>query len=142
MRELLTSVREFGARIISHVFFVAVGVVGGILGIVDAVSAAVVKPGTTPFSIPFWIWLFMLVGGFLVAVTWAFHDVRMERDAVKGEIERRFSAIRYALQRETIDYRVILCPDGTRSIEAGIRLKNNSAEYVRYEMEHMEVVLE
>jgi hypothetical protein len=77
-----------------------------------------------------------------VAITWAFHDVRMERDAARDEIERRFSAVRNAHQREAIDYRINLEPDGTCSVEPGLRLKNNSAEYLRYEMEDMAAVIE
>jgi hypothetical protein len=77
-----------------------------------------------------------------VAIVWGFHDVRMERNVAQDELESRFLALRYALQRGALDYRIELSPDGTCSIEVGLRLTNNSADYLRYEIESINVVIE
>jgi hypothetical protein len=144
VREAWASIREFGRKIIRRWYFVAVGVVGGILGIVNAVAAAATKPGTTPFSVPLWVWLSMLAGGFLVAIIWAFHDVRIERDAAKAEMTRRFDALRYALKfSDPIDCHTHLAGDGTiGDVEISFTLTNNSEEYLRYELEEATAVIQ
>jgi hypothetical protein len=65
-----------------------------------------------------------------------------DRDAARTDTERRFAALRYALRRENIDYRMNLEPDGTWSIEVGLRLQNTSDAYLRYEVEQMAVVIQ
>jgi len=69
-------------------------------------------------------------------------DVRTERDAAKDEIERRFSALRYALRRSSIDYNVALRPDGSRNVQVTLNLANDSDEHLRYEMEHIAVFID
>lgn len=140
MHDVLVSLGEFCRKTVGHWYAAGVGLIGGVLGLASTLYAEA-KPKANPL-VPLWIWLPLLAGGLLVAIIWAFHDVLMERNAARNEVERRFSALRYALQREAIDYRMNLCPDGTWSVEAGLRLKNNSSEYVRYEMEQMNVVIE
>lgn len=140
MHDVLISAGEFCRKTVSHWYAVGIGVIGGILGLASTLYAEA-KPKAHPL-VPLWIWLPLLAGGFLVAIVWAFHDVRMERDTAKDEIENRFSALRYALQREAIDYRINLAPDATWSVEVGLRLKNNSDEYLRYEIGGMNVVIE
>ncbi len=50
--------------------------------------------------------------------------------------------MRYALQRERIDYNLRLEPDGTWSVQVGLILRNTSGEHLRYEIEQMEVIIE
>jgi hypothetical protein len=144
VREAWASAREFGRKIIRHFIAVAVGVFGGILGIVDAVSAAAAKPKTTPFSIPLWVWLSLLAGGFLVAIFRAFHDVRMERDAAKAEVKRRDGALRYALSFDsTIASDTHVRRPGVGDVVVIFQLQNNSPdEYLRYEYEEVTVLIE
>lgn len=144
MREVWASVREFGRKIIRHFIAVAVGVIGGILGIVDALSAAAAKPKTTPFTIPLWVWLSLLAGGFLLAIFRAFHDVRMERDAAKAEVTRRDSELRYALSfGTTIASDTHIRRPGVGDVGIIFELQNNSPdEYLRYEYEEATVLIE
>jgi hypothetical protein len=139
MFAMLASLREFGRRVTGHVYSFVVGVIGGVLGLASAIYAEA-RPGSASL-VPLWVWLPLLAGGFLLAIFRTFHDVRIQRDAAKDEIERRFSAMRYALQRGGIDYHLNLNPDGTWDIEVGLKLANNSAEYLRYEIEDMAVIL-
>jgi hypothetical protein len=69
-------------------------------------------------------------------------EIEQIRKAAKDELERFVSTMRYALHREAIDYHINLEPDGTCSVQVGLRLKNNSDVYLRYEIEHMDVVIE
>jgi hypothetical protein len=144
--EVLVSLREFSIKVGHHIYALVVGVIGGVLGLVSAIYADTqptpAPPKAAPPLVPLWIWLPLLAGGFLVAIFRAFHDVRVERDAARDEIERRFAAMRYALQRSGIDYHLNLDPGGTWSVEVGLKLTNNSAEYLRYEMEDMAVDIE
>jgi len=150
MRGVLASLREFCGKVARRWYAVGIGVTGGILGIVDAVSAAAAKPKTAPFSVPLWLWLPLLAGGFLVAIIWAFHDVRMERedmrtqrDAAKAEIERRFDALRYALSIENIGTHTDVGPDGTTGdVAITFVHRNNSPEYLRYEIEDADVIIQ
>ena len=82
MRDFLASLWEFALKLISHVYVVVVAVVGGILGIVSGVGSDFQTPGASPL-VPLWVWLPLFGIGYGVAVIWAFHDVRMERDAVQ-----------------------------------------------------------
>src|SRR6266487_2495966 len=140
MHDALISLGEFCHKTVHHWYALGIGAIGGFLGLASTLYAEV-KPKAHPL-VPLWVWLPLLAGGFLVAIIWAFHDVRMEREAAMNEIEHRFSVLRYALQREAIDYRLNLCPDATWSVEVGLRLKNNSDEYLRYQIERMNVVIE
>jgi hypothetical protein len=142
VRTYLASLGEFARKVTHHVYAFVVGVVGGILGLASLVYA-VVQPNVKTPLVPLWIWLPLLSGGFLLATFRAFHDVRMERDVERNEIERRFSTMRYALQRTGIDYHLDLClEDHTLSVGVGLKLTNNSNEYLRYEIEHMIVIIE
>jgi hypothetical protein len=69
-------------------------------------------------------------------------EIHQARDSAQAEIERRFSALRYALQRGDPDFNIELAPDGTCSIELALRFTNTSDEYLRYDIEHMVVVIE
>jgi hypothetical protein len=142
VREVWASAREFGRKIIRHFIAVAVGVVGGILGVVDAVSAAAAKPGTTPFSIPLWVWLPVLAGGFLVAIFRAFHDVRMERDAVVAEMERRFDAQRYALTVLGLGVDLDPNPDGTGDMTLLFKFINGSPEPLWYTADETTTIID
>src|SRR5713226_7645689 len=126
----LASLREFCLKVASHVYAFVVGVIGGVLGLVSGLYAEA-RPKAAPL-IPLWLWLPLLAAGFLVAILRAFHDVRTERDAAKDEIERRFSALRYALRRSSIDYHLDLQPNGTWNVQVGLNLANDSDEYLRY----------
>lgn len=69
-------------------------------------------------------------------------EIERIRKAAGDQLERFIYTMRYALHREAIDYHINLEPDGTCSIQVGLRLKNNFAGYLRYEIQHMEVVIE
>jgi hypothetical protein len=140
VRDVLASLLEFCRRVASHWYAFAVGVIGGLLGLASGLYAEA-RPKAAPL-VPLWIWLPLLAGGFLVAIVWAFHEVRTERDAAKADIERRFSALRYALRRGGIDYNLALQPDGAWSVQVALKLANDSDEYLRYEVEHMSVLIE
>ncbi len=143
VREIWASGREFGARIVRHVYALAVGVVGGILGVVNALAAATAKRGTTPFSVPVWVWASLLSAGFAVAIFGSFHDVRRERDAAKNEMASRFDALRYALSFSGIGSHVHPRGDAaTSDVQISFELTNNSAEFLRYEFEDATVVIE
>lgn len=141
--EMLISLREFCSRVVRQVYSFGVGVVGGVLGVISAVYSDV-QP-KAPALIPLWIWLSLLSGGFIVATFKAFNDVRIERDETKSETKWRFDVMRYALQPAGVS--VALLPPGSGTLgrldlEVGLRLANNSAEYLRYEIEYMTVTIE
>jgi phosphate/sulfate permease len=145
VREWWDSLRDFSSKIIRHWVSATVGVIGGILGVIDAVAAAATaKPKTTPFSIPLWVWLPILAGGFLVAIFRVFHDVRMERDAARAEVKRRFGTLRYALSFEpAIGYEMTIRRPGVCDVRVIFHLKNNSPdEYLRYEFEDTTITIE
>jgi hypothetical protein len=141
--EVLISLREFSGRIVRQMYFLAVGIVGGVLGVTSAIYADV-QP-KAPALVPLWVWLPLLAGGFLVATFSAFHDVRIERDKARSETKWRFDVMRYALQPAGVPVALLPAADGTLGkldLEVGLRLANNSAEYLRYEIEHMTVTIE
>ena len=82
MRDVLASLREFGVKVFRHVYVLVVGVIGGILGLASAVYSDFQKPGASSL-VPLWVWLPLFAIGCGVAVIWAFHDVRMQRDAAQ-----------------------------------------------------------
>ena len=138
--EVLSSLREFCSRIVRHVYAFVIGVVGGVVGVVSAVYADV-RPKASAL-VPLWVWLPLLTGGLLVATFRAFHDVRLERDRATSETKRRFDVMRYALQPAGVPVTLHPTADGKLDIEVGLRLANNAAEYLRYEVEHMTVTIE
>lgn len=141
--EMLRSLREFCTRIVRHVYFFVIGVVGGVIGVASAVYADV-RPKASAL-VPLWVWLPVLAGGFLVATFSAFNDVRIERDKAISETKWRFDVMRYALQPAGVPVTMHPAADGTvgrLDIEVGLRLANNSAEYLRYEIEHITVTIE
>lgn len=137
--EVLSSLREFCSRTVRHVYAFVVGVVGGVIGVVSAIYADV-RPKAAAL-VPLWVWLPLLAGGFLVATFRAFHDVRLERDKSVSETKRRFNVMRYALQPAGVPVTLHPAADGKLNIEVGLRLADNSADYLRYEMEHMTVTI-
>jgi len=141
--ELLTGLREFCSRVVQQVYSFGVGVVGGVLGVVSAVYGDV-RP-KAPTLVPLWVWLSLLSGGLLVATFRAFNDVRIERDEARSETKWRFDVMRYALQPAGVPVTLLPAASGTLGrldLEVGLRLANNSAEYLQYEMEHMTVTIE
>jgi hypothetical protein len=124
-------------------YFLGVGILGGVLGVISAVYADV-RP-KAPTLIPLWVWLPLLAGGFLIAIFSAFHDVRIERDKARSETKWRFDVMRYALRPAGVPVTLLPAADGTLGkldVEVGLRLANNSAGYLRYEIEHMTVTIE
>jgi len=141
--EVLTSLREFGSRVVRQVYFFGAGVVGGVLGVISAVYGAA-RP-MAPTLIPLWVWLSLLSGGFIVAMFRAFTDVRIERDKARYETKWRFDVMRYALQPAGVPVTLLPAASGVLGrldLEVGLRLANNSAEYLQYEIEHMTVTIE
>lgn len=144
MREVRASIREFCGKVARRWYAVGIGVIGGILGIVDAVAAAAAKPGATPFSVPLWIWLPLLAGGFLVAIVWAFHDVRLERDAAVAEVKDRFETLRYAFSVERIGAHVSKNTDGSTWDVAVWLMPGNTSktEPLTYTIEELTATIE
>lgn len=138
--EVLSSLREFCSRIVRHVYAFVIGVVGGVVGMISAVYADV-RPKASAL-VPLWVWLPLLAGGLLVATFRAFHDVRLERDKAMSDTKWRFDVMRYALQPAGVPVTLHPAADGKLDIEAGLRLANNAAEYLRYEIEHITVTIE
>lgn len=137
----MASVREFGNKVIRHVYFLAVGVVGGILAIIDSVSAASAKANTTPFSIPLWVWLPLLAAGFLVAIFLAFHDVRMERDRARSTINSRLQDMRNALRVDGVSCIGRSGVGGTVDADLILTVANDSDEEISYEVEDASTVI-
>ncbi len=140
--EVLKSIREFGRKIIRHWYSVTVGVVGGILGIVNAVFAATAEPRTVPLSIPLWLWLPLLAAGLLVAMFWAFHDVRKERDSAReerdsarSEMSRWSDKLRGALRVTGVSGEPRTGTNGTVDVELTLGLRNDSEWPVRSKFE-------
>jgi hypothetical protein len=79
--ELWTSLREYVVAVAHYWWALAVGGLGGAVGIV---SAAVPS-----FSVPLAVWLTLLIGGLLVAQALAFHGVRMQRDTMSLQVAGR-----------------------------------------------------
>ena len=141
--EMLSSLREFCVRIVRHVYFFVIGIVGGVIGVVSAVYADV-RPNAAAL-VPLWVWLPLLAGGFIIATFSAFHDIRLERDKAMSETKWRFDIMRYALQPAGVPVTLHPAADGKLGqldIEVGLRLANNSAEHLWYEIEHMTVTIE
>jgi hypothetical protein len=141
--EVLTSLREFCSRVVRKAYSFGVGVIGGVLELTSAVYGAV-RPNA-PTLIPLWLWLSLLSGGSLVATFKAFNDVRIERDEAMSETKWRFDVMRYALQPAGVPVTLLPAASGMLGrldLEVGLRLANNSAEYVQYEIEHMTVTIE
>jgi hypothetical protein len=90
--EIVTSVREFGPRVIQRWWALIVVFVGGVLGLI---SLTVLPSPHYQALVPVWLWLTIVFAGLLLSAFLAFHDVRKERDDVRGEMATRFSAIRY-----------------------------------------------
>jgi len=95
VRDVMASLREFFLKVVRHVYAVVVGVIGGVLGVVSAIYADLQKPSAKPSAalVPLWIWLPLLAAGFLIAIIWAFHDVRVERDVMKARALTAESAL-------------------------------------------------
>lgn len=95
MRNVLASLREFWAKVLSHTYVLVVGVLGGVLGLASLVYGDLQPPNASPL-VPLWIWLPLFGIAYGVAVIWAFHDVRVERDAMKHRAETAESALETA----------------------------------------------
>jgi hypothetical protein len=143
MREVLASIREFGGKVARRWYVAGIGVIGGILGVVDAVAVAAAKPKATPFSIPLWVWLPLLAGGFLVAIIWAFHDVRLERDAALTGVKDRFETLRYALALGGFGAHISRNADGeTWDVAVWVVVTNSSAEPLRCDAEELTATIQ
>jgi hypothetical protein len=141
--EVLTSLREFCSRVVRQVYSFGVGVVGGVLGVISAIYGDV-RP-KAPTLIPLWVWLSLLAGGSLVATFRAFNDVRIERDETRSETKWRFDVMRHALQPAGVPVALLPAVSGTLGrldLEVGLRLANNSAEYLEYKIEYITVTIE
>jgi hypothetical protein len=97
----------------------------------------------TPFSVPLWTWLSLLAGGFLAAIFWAFHDVRVERDAALAEIKNRFDTLRYALSVVRFQAHVSQNADGkTWDVAVCVWIANSSVEPLRYLVEELSTLIQ
>ena len=139
MRDVLASLREFFGKVARRWYAFGIGVIGALLGLASTLYAQA-RPKAAPL-VPMWLWLTLLAGGFLVAILWAFHDVRMERDAMRAEMKDRFSAMRYALQISGSQRTMLPGPD-TFGVQFEVTLTNQSGEFMRYEVERVSTAIE
>lgn len=72
----------------------------------------------------------------------ALEALRVERDAAKGDIERRFAAMRYAFQVKGAAFKFIPGSGGTLDVQIELKITNNSDEHMRYEIEHVSTIIE
>jgi hypothetical protein len=148
MSAVLASLQEFCGKVVRRWYAFGVGVIGGILGVVSAVYGDIQKPPPKPAPpppplIPLWFWLTLLTAGFLVAIVWAFHDVRMERDTALAEIERRFGTVRYAFTFGGAGAHVRKHADGdTWDVEVWVTFTSSSVEPVRYTLEELTAIID
>jgi len=122
----------------------------GLIVLVLGVAAGIAVP--LVFSLSPWLTAVVLMGLFVMVLlegtyrTW--HATcrqrtaaLAERDAAEDEIERRFSAMRYALQ--IIDFTPnLITGSDAMDVQIGLKIKNNSDEYIRYEIETVSIVIE
>jgi len=138
--DVLTSLGEFCVKVAHRWYAFGVGVIGGILGLASSLYAQA-HPKTAPL-IPTWIWLTSLAGGIFVAIIWAFHDVRRERDAAKDEVKRRSDAMRNALRLDGVSLKGRPGPAGTVDAQLQLQLKNTSDKSMRFEIEDVSTSIE
>jgi hypothetical protein len=67
-------VREYVRKVLRHMWTVIVAVAAGLIGIVESID--------NKLKVPVWIWLTVFGLGLVYAQFQAFHDVRVERDAL------------------------------------------------------------
>ena len=114
----------------------------GLAVLVLGVAAGIAVP--LVFSLSIWLTAVVLMSLFIVIIlegtyrVW--RAVEQERDAAKDEIEHRFVAMRYALQFSDITSSFVMGP-GTMDIQLGLTFKNNSDEYMRYEIESVSTAI-
>jgi hypothetical protein len=155
MKNYLFSLLELVRRVIRNGYAVVVGIIGGAGGIASEIYGEM-NPKSASL-IPVWTWLTLLIAGTLIAVTSAFHEVRLERDlaitqrddaikdrdAMRTEIQRRFDALKYALKLDGVPAYIFKQQDRPSFLQVGVRFKNISrSEQVLYEMESISVIIE
>jgi hypothetical protein len=140
MRYVLASLGEFCTKVASRWYAFGVGVIGGLLGLASSLYAQA-HPKAAPL-IPIWIWLTSLAGGMLVAIIWAFHDVRRERDAAKDELKRSSDVIRYAPRLHRVSLKEKSGAADTVDVQLKLDIENNSGENVLFEIENLSTAIE
>jgi hypothetical protein len=115
----------------------------GLVVIVLGVAAGIAVP--LVFSLSPWLTAVVLMGLFIVVVlegayrVW--HATDQQLNAAKGEIERRFAAMRYALRITDLIPNLITGPD-IMDVQLGLKIMNSSDEYIRYEIESVFTVID
>jgi hypothetical protein len=123
-----------------------VGLVVLVLGVAAGIAVPLV------FNLSPWLTAVVLMGLFIVVVlegayrVWDATDQQRdaalaERDTARSEIERRFAAVRYALQISNPIPNLIPGPD-TMDVQIGLEIRNNSDEFIRYEIESVSTVID
>jgi hypothetical protein len=115
------------------------GLIVPVLGVAAGITVPLV------FKLSPWLTAVVLMGLFIVVVLEGAYRVwrvaEQERDAFRGELERRFAAMRHALQISDIVASIIV-GSGATGVQLGVKFKNNSDEYMRYEIESVSTVIE
>lgn len=114
------------------------GLVVPILGIAAGIAVPLV------FSLSILLTVIVIMGLFIAVVLEGTFRVwratRQERDAAKAEIDHRFAAMRYALQFSGLAASFIM-NQSSMDVQLGLTFKNNSDEYMRYEIESISTVI-
>ncbi len=122
----------------------------GLAVLVLGVAAGITVP--LVLSLSGWLTAVVLMGLLIVVSlegtyrVWHATDQRRdaalaERDAATREIERRFDAMRYAFQISDLVPNLITGPSSV-DVQIGLKITNNSDEYMRYEIESVSTVIE
>lgn len=122
-----------------------IGLLVPLLGVAAGIAVPLV------FNLSSWLTTVVLMGLLIVILlegsyrVWHATEQRRDaaladRDAARGEIERRFGTIRNALQIIDFTYGSFL-DSGTLGVQPVLEIKNNSDEYMRYEMESVSTVI-
>lgn len=84
--------------------------------------------------------LALLILVFLEGTYRVWHAANLQRDDALREIDRRFSAIRHSLQIIEVPSNLIY-HSSSMDVQIGLKLKNNSDEYIRYEVQSVSTVI-
>ena len=116
---MLVSLREFCGKVVRRWYALAVGVIGGTLGLASALYAEA-KPKATPL-VPLRVWLALLVGGYEMEDMAAVTEGRSVEDAT-------------FFNRGVIIRRTVLTYSGTPSSEACLRTGRRGRSSSRSDM--------
>lgn len=115
----------------------------GTIVLVLGVAAGIAVP--VLFSLSPWVIAVVLLSLLVLVLAEGTYRVwrvtKQKLDTAISEIESRFSALKYALQISSVSPKCIYHAL-SMDVQIGLQLKNNSDEYVRYEVESVSTVIE